>query len=55
METVVQLSLKRSQPKLEVTMEVDADSNYTSEERVTYPKIKDYVKNKYSNEKYIKI
>ena len=28
-------------------MEVDADSNYTPEERVTYPKIKEYVKEKY--------
>jgi len=46
-ETVVQLSLKRNQPKLEVTMEVDADSNYTPEERATYPRIKEYVKEKY--------
>lgn len=35
-ETVVLLSLKTCQPKLEVTMEVDSDSNYTPEERATY-------------------
>ncbi|MBO5372227.1 MAG: 23S rRNA (uracil(1939)-C(5))-methyltransferase RlmD [Lachnospiraceae bacterium] len=46
-ETVALLSLKTNQPKLEVTMEVDSDSNYTEEERVTYPKIKEYVKDKY--------
>ena len=46
-ETVVLLSLKTSQPKLEVTMEVDSDSNYTPEERATYQKIKAYVKEKY--------
>ena len=28
-------------------MEVDCESNYTSEERATYPKIKEYVKEKY--------
>ena len=28
-------------------MEVDADSNYTPEERATYQKIKEYVKGKY--------
>lgn len=28
-ETIVQLSLKRNQPKLEVTMKVDSESNYT--------------------------
>lgn len=46
-ETVVLLSLKTNQPKLEVTMEVDSDSNYTPEERATYQKIKEYVKDKY--------
>lgn len=46
-ETVVLLSLKTNQPKLEVTMEVDSDSNYTPEERATYQKIKAYVKDKY--------
>ena len=46
-ETVALLSLKTNQPKLEVTMEVDSDSNYTPEERTTYQKIKAYVKDKY--------
>lgn len=46
-ETVALLSLKTNQPKLEVTMEVDSDSNYTPEERATYQKIKAYVKDKY--------
>lgn len=42
----VLLSLKTGQPKLEVTMEVDADSNYTPKECATYQKIKAYVKEK---------
>ena len=46
-ETVALLSLKTGQPKLEVTMEVDSDSNYMPEERATYQKIKAYVKDKY--------
>ena len=46
-ETVVKLSLKKDTPKIEVTMEPDEESNYTSEEKATYPKIKEYVKNKY--------
>ena len=46
-ETVALLSLKNGQPKLEVTMEVDSDSNYTPEECATYQKIKAYVKDKY--------
>ena len=46
-ETVALLSLKTNQPTLEVTMEVDSDSNYTPEERATYQKIKAYVKDKY--------
>ena len=46
-ETVALLSLKTGQPKLEVAMEVDSDSNYTPEERATYQKIKAYVKEKY--------
>lgn len=29
-------------------MEVDGDSNYTPEERATYGKIKEYVKDKYN-------
>ena len=45
-ETVALLSLKNNQPKLEVTMEVDCESNYTPEERATYQKIKEYVKDK---------
>ena len=46
-ETVVLLSLKTGTPKLEVTMEVDSDSNYLPEEKATYQKIKEYVKDKY--------
>ena len=47
LETVVKLSLKKDTPKIEVTMEPDEESNYTPEEKATYQKIKDYVKNKY--------
>lgn len=46
-ETVVKLSLKKDTPKIEVTMEPDEESNYTPEEKATYQKIKDYVKEKY--------
>ena len=46
-ETVVKLSLKKDTPKIEVTMEPDEESNYTPEEKATYQKIKDYVKDKY--------
>lgn len=46
-ETVVSLSLKKDIPKIEVTMELDEDSNYKPEEKATYPKIKKYVKEKY--------
>ena len=46
-ETVVKLYLKKDTPKIEVTMEPDEESNYTPEEKATYQKIKDYVKNKY--------
>ena len=46
-ETVVKLSLKKDTPKIEVTMKPDEESNYTPEEKATYPKIKEYVKNKY--------
>ena len=46
-ETVVKLSLKKDTPKIEVTMGPDEESNYTPEEKATYQKIKDYVKNKY--------
>ena len=46
-ETVVKLSLKKDTPKIEVIMKPDEESNYTPEEKATYPKIKEYVKNKY--------
>ena len=46
-ETVVKLSLKKDTPKIEITMKPDEESNYTLEEKATYPKIKEYVKNKY--------
>ena len=46
-ETVVKLSLKKDTPKIEVTMEPDEESNYTPQEKATYQKIKDYVKEKY--------
>ena len=46
-ETVVKLSLKRDTPKIEVTMEPDEESNYTPQEKATYSKIKEYVKDKY--------
>ena len=46
-ETVVKLSLKRDTPKIEVTMEPDDESNYTPQEKATYSKIKEYVKEKY--------
>ena len=47
METDVKLSLKKATPKIDVTMEPDEKSNYTPEEKATYQKIKDYVKEKY--------
>ena len=46
-ETVVKLSLKKDTPKIEVTMKPDEESNYTPEEKATYSKIKEYVKEKY--------
>ncbi len=46
-ETVVKLSLKKDTPKIEITMEPDEESNYTPEEKATYSKIKEYVKEKY--------
>jgi len=46
-ETVVKLSLKKDTPKIEVIMKPDEESNYTPEEKATYSKIKEYVKNKY--------
>ena len=39
-ETVVKLSLKTNQPKIEVTMCPDEESNYTPEEKATYQKIR---------------
>ena len=44
---MAKLSLKKDIPKIEVVMEPADESNYTLEERVTYQKIKDYVKDKY--------
>mgnify|MGYP002297103104 CR=1 FL=1 len=46
-ETLVKLSLKKDTPKIEVIMKPDEESNYTPEEKATYSKIKEYVKNKY--------
>ena len=46
-ETVVKLSFKKDTPKIEVTMEPDEERNYTPEEKATYSKIKEYVKDKY--------
>ncbi len=46
-ETVVNLSLKKDTPKIELTMEPDEESNYTPQEKATYSKIKEYVKDKY--------
>ena len=51
-ETVVKLSLKKDTPKIEVTMEPDEESNYTPEEKATYQKIKEYVKDKYGAVSY---
>ena len=46
-ETVVKLSLKKDTPRIEVTMEPDAESNYMPAEKATYGKIKEYVKGKH--------
>ena len=46
-ETVVLLSLKNNQPKIEVTMEGNSESNYTLEEKVTYEKIREYILEKH--------
>ena len=46
-ETVVKLSLKKDTPKIEVAMEPDEESNYIPQEKTTYSKIKEYVKEKY--------
>ena len=47
METVCKLSLKKDTPKIEVAMEPDEESNYIPQEKTTYLKIKEYVKEKY--------
>ena len=41
------MSLKTNQPKIGVAMKTNEESNCTPEERATYQKIKDYVKDKY--------
>ena len=46
-ETVVKLSLKTDTPRFEVIMEPGEERFYLSNEKVTYQKIKEYVKNKY--------
>lgn len=46
-ETVVQLSLKKDTPKIEVIMEPEEESNYIRKEKASYPNIKKYVKDKY--------
>lgn len=43
-ETVVQLSLKKNAPKIEIIMTPDEESIYTPAEKATYGKIKAYVK-----------
>lgn len=39
-----QIIPQKDTPKIEVTMEPDEESNYTPEEKATYSKIKEYVK-----------
>lgn len=46
-ETVALLSLKNDTLKIEVTMEVTADSNYRPKEKATYQNIKKYVKDNF--------
>ena len=46
-ETVVQLSLKKDAPKIEIIMQPDEESNYTPAEKATCQKIKEYVKEKH--------
>ena len=46
-EPVVKLSLNKDTPKIEVIMKPDEESNYTPQEKATYSKIKEYVKDKY--------
>lgn len=47
LETVVQLSLKKDAPKIEVIMEPNEESNYTPREKGTYQQIKEYVQSHY--------
>jgi len=44
---VVSLSLKSDISKIKVSMQPSEESNYTPKEKVTYPKIKQYIKDKY--------
>lgn len=46
-ETIVLLSHKKDTPKIEIAMQPDGESNYTPEEKATYPNIKAYIKEKY--------
>ena len=46
-ENCCQIIPKKIHLRLRVTMEPDEESNYTPEEKATYQKIKDYVKDKY--------
>jgi len=46
-EAVVSLSLKKDIHKIEVAMQPSDVSNYMPKEKVTYPKIKQYIKDKY--------
>ena len=47
LETVVKLSLKTDTPRFEVIMEPGEEHYYLPNEKGTYHKIKEYVKNKY--------
>ncbi len=46
-ETVVQLSLKKDTPRIEVMMKPNEESNYKPVEKGTYQNIKDYILEKY--------
>ena len=45
-ETIVKFISQKRYPKIEVTMEPDEESYYTPQEKATYSKIKEYVKDK---------
>lgn len=47
MRRLLSYYLKTNTLKIEVTMEMDSDRNYSPEETATYQKIKEYVKDKY--------